>query len=124
MENIKPVNKKSLKTIRRLHRNRPTPQELKLWQYLKDRKIDGHKFRRQVSINNYVVDFCCLDLKLIIELDGGGHLHPTQQKKDKMREGDLINCGYTIIRFWNTEIDENLNEVLEIISEKCKGLNS
>ncbi len=124
MKNIKPVNKPKLKTIRRLHRNRPTPWESKLWQFLKGRQRDGHKFRRQASIENYVVDFCCLELKLIIELDGSGHLHPTQQKKDQARENDLIKWGYTIIRFFNNEIDENLNEVLERISYKCKGLNS
>jgi very-short-patch-repair endonuclease len=122
MKNVKPVNKPKLKTIRRLQRNHPTPWEWKLWQYLKDRQIDGYKFRRQVSIENYVVDFCSLDLKLIIEVDGSGHLHPKQQKKDKQRTEDLEKWGYSIIRFFNNEIDENLNEVLEIISQKCKEL--
>ncbi|MBL6964017.1 MAG: endonuclease domain-containing protein [Bacteroidetes bacterium] len=122
MKNVKEVNKANLKTIRRLHRNRPTPWELKLWQFLKERQMDGHKFRRQVSIHDYVVDFCCLDLKLVIELDGGGHLHPKQQKKDRAREMDLEKWGYSIIRFYNNGIDENLNEVLEIISSKCKEL--
>ncbi len=84
MKNVKPVNKPKLKTIRRLQRNHPTSWEWKLWQYLKDRQIDGYKFRRQVSIENYVVDFCSLDLKLIIEVDGSGHLHPKQQKKEAM----------------------------------------
>lgn len=84
--------------------------------------MDGHKFRRQVSIHNYVVDFCWLDLKLVIELDGSGHLHPKQQKKDNMRESDLKKWGYSIIRFYNNEIDANLNEILELISSKCKGL--
>ena len=88
MKNIKQVNKQKLKTIRRSHRNQPTPWEWKLWQYLKERQMGGHKFRRQVSIENYVVDFCCLDLKLIIEVDGSGHLHPKQQKKDKERTKD------------------------------------
>ncbi len=85
--------------------------------------MGGHKFRRQVSIENYVVDFCCLDLKLIIEVDGSGHLHPKQQKKDKERTKDLEKWGYSIIRFFNNEIDENLNEVLEIISHKCGELD-
>ena len=124
MKNVKEVNKQKLKTIRRLHRNRPTPWELKLWQCLKNRQIDGHKFRRQVSIENYVVDFCCLELKLIIEVDGNGHLHPSQRKKDKERTENLVKWKYTIIRFYNNQIDENLNEILEIISQKCRELDT
>ncbi|MBT3300317.1 MAG: DUF559 domain-containing protein [Candidatus Marinimicrobia bacterium] len=124
MKNIKEINKPKLKTIRRLNRNQPTPWEWKLWQYLKERQLDGHKFRRQVSIHDYVVDFCCLDLKLVIELDGSGNLYPKQQKKDKIREIDLTKWGYKIIRFFNNEIDENLNEVLEIMSSKCKELEN
>ena len=65
-----------------------------------------------------------MDLKLVIELDGSGHLHPKQQKKDKIREIDLTKWGYKIIRFFNNEIDENLNEVLEIMSSKCKELEN
>ncbi len=124
MKNIKTVNKPKLKNIRRLHRNHPTPWEWKLWQYLKDRQIDGHKFRRQVSIENYVVDFCCLDLKLIVEVDGCGHLHQKQKIKDEQRSTDLKKWSYVVIRFFNNEIDENLNEVLEIISQKCSELDS
>ena len=118
-------NRPKLKTIRRLLRNQPTPWEFKLWECLKERQIGGHKFRRQVSIHNYVVDFCCLELKLIIEVDGSGHLHHNQKKKDQNRTKDLEEWGYSIIRFFNNEIDENLNAVLERISLKCKelGLN-
>ncbi len=123
MKNIKEVNKTKLKVIRRLQRNHPTPWEWKLWQYLKDRQINGNKFRRQVSIESYVVDFCCLNLKLIVEVDGSGHLHPKQLKKDKKRTDDLEKWGYHIIRFFNNEIDESLNEVLEIITQKCKELD-
>ncbi|MBC8346438.1 MAG: DUF559 domain-containing protein [Candidatus Marinimicrobia bacterium] len=122
MKNIKEINKPKLKPIRRLHRNSPTPWEWKLWQFLKERQICGHKFRRQVSIDDYVVDFCCLELKLIIEVDGSGHLTPKQQKLDKEKRKALENWGYSIIRFFNNQIDDNLNEVLEIISSKCKEL--
>ena len=122
MKNVKPVNNPRLKNIRRLQRNHPTPWEWKLWQYLKNRQIDGYKFRRQVSIDNYVVDFCCLELKLVIEVDGSGHLHSRQQKKDKQRTEHLEKWGYTIIRFYNDEIDENLDSVLEIITQTCRAL--
>lgn len=83
MKNSKHVNKPSLKNIRKLQCNHPPPWEWKLWQYLKYRQIDGYKFRCQVSVEDYTTDFCCLELKLIVELDGSGHLHPKQQKKDK-----------------------------------------
>ena len=122
MKNVKPVNNPRFKNIRRLQRNHPTPWEWKLWQYLKNRQIDGYKFRRQVSIDNYVVDFCCLELKLVIEVDGSGHLHSRQQKKDKQRTEHLEKWGYTIIRFYNDEIDENLDSILEIITQTCRAL--
>ena len=122
MKNVKPINNPLLKNIRQLQRNHPTPWEWKLWQYLKNRQINGHKFRRQVSIDSYVVDFCCLELKLVIEVDGSGHLHPRQQKKDKQRTEHLEKWGYTIIRFYNDEIDENLDSVLEIITQTCRAL--
>ena len=123
MKNVKQINSLRLKNVRRLHRNHPTPWEWKLWQYLKNRQIDGHKFRRQVSIDNYVVDFCCLELKFIIEIDGSGHLHPGQRKRDEQRTKDLEKWGYTVIRFYNNEIDENLDGVLEIISKTCRELS-
>jgi very-short-patch-repair endonuclease len=85
MKDVKRVNSPRLKNIRRLKRNHPTPWEWKLWQFLQNRQVDGHKFRRQVSIGNYVVDFCCLELRFIIEVDGSGHLRPTQRKWDAQR---------------------------------------
>ena len=118
------INKPNIKNIRRLHRNNPTPWKWKLWQFLKNKQIDGHKFRRQVSINDVVVDFCCLELKCVIELDGSGHLHSVQKKKDNQRKNNLEKWGFVIIRFTNNEIDENLNTVIEIITQKCNELNN
>ena len=119
---MKIVNKPKLKHLRKLNRNKPIPWEWKLWQHLKERQIDGHKFRRQVSLNNFIVDFCCLKLKLVIELDGSGHLHSIQRKKDNEKDNELSELGFSIIRFWNNEIDENLNGVLELIADKCRRL--
>lgn len=106
MKNAKPMNEPRLKNIIRLQQNHPTPWEWKLWQCLKNRQIDRHKFRPQISIEKYVVDFCCLELKLIIELDGSGHLHKKQKQKDKELKEDLEKWGYTMIRFYNNEIDK------------------
>ncbi len=122
MKNIKQVNKPALNQIRKNLRNRPTPWEHKLWQHLKGRQLGGYKFRRQASIDDYVVDFLCMEIKLIVELDGSGHLDPKQKVKDEERQDDLKSWNYTLIRFFNNEIDENLNWVLEEILVKCDEL--
>jgi very-short-patch-repair endonuclease len=119
---MKVINRAKLKNVRRLNRNKPTPWEWKLWQHIKQRQIRGHRFRRQVSINNYVADFCCLSIKLVIELDGSGHLKPIQMKKDKDRDKEISELGFTIMRFWNNEIDDNLEGVLEQITNQCEKL--
>jgi|TARA_B100000959_G_scaffold35991_1_gene34594 very-short-patch-repair endonuclease len=118
------INKSNIKNIRRMNRNNPTPWEWKLWQFLKNKQINGYKFRRQVSINDFVVDFCCLELKFVIELDGSGHLQPVQMKKDIQRNNDLEEWGFMIMRFPNNDIDENLNAVINIITQKCNELHN
>jgi len=111
------------KRVRKLLRNNPTPWEYKLWGYLKGKQLDGYKFRRQQGIEHYVVDFCCPKVKLIIELDGSGHLMQSAIVKDKKRQDDLESWGYTVFRFLNSELDENADAVLRIISEKCGELS-
>ena len=117
------INPKKQKWIRKLLRNHPTPWEHKLWQHLKGRQLGGFKFRRQQGINANVVDFFCPKLKLIVELDGAGHLSPATKKKDINREDELTDLGYHIIRFYNNEIDENLDGVLTIIENECIRLS-
>tara|TARA_Y100000031_G_scaffold133117_1_gene154689 strand:- start:965 stop:1195 length:231 start_codon:yes stop_codon:yes gene_type:complete len=75
-------------------------------------------------LKNCVVDFCCPKVKLIVELDGSGHLLPKARKEDQEREGRLEDLGYHIIRFYNNEIDESMDGVLTIISDKCKELSN
>lgn len=123
MKNKKQVNKPELNQIRKNLRNRPTPWEHKLWQHLKGKKLGGFKFRRQVSIDNYVVDFLCVQPRVIVELDGSGHLAREQKRKDLDRQKDLEDWGYTVMRFLNTAIDENLEYVLNEIHEKCQERN-
>jgi len=118
------INKSNIKNIRRMNRNNPTPWEWKLWQFLKNKQINGYKFRRQVSINDFVVDFCCPKVKLIVELDGSGHLSTKAKKKDQERDKRLEGLGYHIIRFYNNETDESMDGVLTIISDKCKELSN
>ena len=116
------VNIPKQKHIRKLLRNHPTPWEHKLWGYLKGRQLAGFKFRRQQGIEHYIVDFYCPAAKLIVELDGAGHLRKSAKIDDANRQSILENCGYTVIRFFNNEIDENIEGVLDAIAEKCMEL--
>ena len=90
-----------------------TKAEARLWLHLRNRRLDGFKFRRQVPIDRYFVDFACLDAKLVIELDGGGHSE--QLAYDVARTAVLETCGFQVLRFWNhhvlTQIDGVLREI-------------
>ena len=86
---------------RRLRRDM-TEAEARLWYQLRDRRLDGFKFRRQRPIGPYIVDFVCLDRQLIIELDGGQHA--LQVEADARREAFLQAAGFRLLRFWNHEL--------------------
>jgi very-short-patch-repair endonuclease len=107
-------NKKYLHDTRRKLRNNPTPEEQILWKYLRKNSL-GYKFRRQHSIGPYIVDFCCPNKKLIIELDGDGHRN--DRDYDLKRDEALKYTGYTVIRFWNSEVRVNLENVLQKIAD-------
>ena len=118
------MNKNINSTTRRARalRNNPTDAEKHLWQKLKSKQLNGYKFRRQFPIGNYIVDFICLKEKLIIELDGGQHLQ--QVSYDKQRETWLKGQGFRVLRFWNDEILNHVDEVLEkILSELDSSSN-
>ena len=109
----------SLKDLARKLRKNPTDAERKLWQFLRKRQISGYKFRRQVVIEPYIVDFVCFEKKLVVELDGGQHL--LQKNEDKLREEYLKKKGYSILRFWNDDVllkTENVTEHIYNILEK------
>src|SRR5665213_1778767 len=99
-------------TARRLRRDR-TDAERALWFRLRDRRLDGLKFRRQAPIKSYVVDFCCETARLIVELDGGQHAE--RSAEDVKRTADLEAFGYLVLRFWNTDVLQNMDGVLETI---------
>ena len=94
-----------------------TPHEEKLWHYLRAKRFHGFKFRRQNPIGHYIVDFSCPSKKLIIELDGGGHMQEEQKAYDKRRDTYLKKLGYKVLRVWNNEVYENLNGVFHRIYE-------
>ena len=90
-----------------------TPAEQKLWAYLRGKKLNGVSFRRQHAIGNYIVDFCAIKQKLIIELDGSQHLE--QEKYDRERTAYLESQGYKVIRFWNNDVMNNISDVIRAI---------
>ena len=96
-------------------RKNMTEQEKVLWNILRNNQFYGLKFRRQVPIGNYVADFVCEIHNVIIELDGGQHNASENIEKDKLRTEFLENKGYKVLRFWNNEVDNNLDGVCEVI---------
>ena len=94
-------------------RKRLTDAERHLWRQIRDRQLLGYKFRRQTPVGRYVVDFICLEQRLIVELDGGQHAE--QKDYDASRSDWLEQRGYTVLRFWNHEVFGNLEGVKEII---------
>ena len=101
MKNKNLFNRKGLKSFRSSLRNRSTSAETALWNILKSRNLDGRKFRRQYSIDNYIVDFCCPSEKLIIELDGAPHGEYYRIQEDENRDKYIESLGFTVIRFEN-----------------------
>ena len=99
------------------NKSHPTEAESIVWDLLKAKSINGYKFRRQHVINDYIVDFVCLNKKLVIEIDGQYHLEGQQIVKDRSRTEDLQNSGYTVIRFSNEEVIGNTAEVIKCIKK-------
>ena len=92
-------------------RKNMTKQERILWTFLRKKNINNLKFRRQYPIGNYIVDFICNEKKLIIEIDGGQHNENKNITYDQERTKYLESKGYKVIRFWNNDIDNNIEEV-------------
>jgi very-short-patch-repair endonuclease len=109
--------------IATLLRKRMTLPELILWSRLRDRKLFKVKFRRQHPISNFIVDFYCHELKLVIEIDGEVHQDKNAIEYDLGREADLKKYGITILRFSNDQVKFNLDYVKEIISDTIRSLS-
>ncbi|KKR70523.1 MAG: hypothetical protein UU13_C0004G0019 [Candidatus Nomurabacteria bacterium GW2011_GWB1_40_7] len=102
-------NKSKFLPRRKELRKSLTPQELKLWFYLKGKNLDV-KFRRQHGIGPYIADFYCKEKNLVVEIDGSQHLDA--QEYDKERNDYMETLGIKVLRFWNSEIDKNVESVL------------
>lgn len=95
-----------------------TPAERKVWQRVRNNQL-GFKIRRQHVIDRFIADFCCLQTKVIIEIDGDTHAAPDQAEYDTARTAWLAAQGYRVIRFDNREVHQNLERVLEAIRAAC-----
>ncbi len=111
-----------LLTAARELRQPQTPAEVKLWSRLRDRQLDGLKFRRQHPIDRFIIDFYCAEAKLCIEIDGDSHAD--QVDYDQARMAYLNERGYTVIRFTNREVFKQVDAVLQVIADECRRLIS
>jgi very-short-patch-repair endonuclease len=98
---------------KQLRRN-STDAERNLWSHIRNRQLEGWKFRRQLPVGKYIVDFACPELRLIIEIDGGQH--DEQIHYDLGRTRFLQSKGYRVFRFWNNEVLGNIEGVLEALT--------
>ncbi len=96
-------------------RQRQTETERLLWSKLRSRRFDGYKFRRQVPLGSYVVDFVCFERRLIVELDGGQHGEGDVKQYDARRTAWLERHGYRVFRVWNHEVWQDGDAVEEVL---------
>jgi len=93
-------------------RHEPTPAEIAVWRLLRDRRLERYKFRRQARIDPYIVDFVCLERRLIVEADGSQH---AESDYDARRDAFLSNEGFSVLRFWNNDVLTNPAGVFDAI---------
>lgn len=103
---------KNLTPVAKLLRKNSTDAERALWRHLQEKRLGGHKFLRQQPLGEFVVDFACLEHKLIIELDGGQH---AGSEANELRDRWLEEQGFQVLWFWNNELLTNLEGALERI---------
>ena len=105
------MTNKRLTRLSRTLRRRSTDAENRLWHHLRGRRFEGVKFVRQVPIGAHIADFVCRSARLVIELDGGQH----STEADAPRTANIEAFGYRVLRFWNNDVLENTEGVLEVI---------
>ncbi|ANL45290.1 restriction endonuclease type 2-like protein [Rhizobium phaseoli] len=92
--------------------------EGKLWNELRDRRLNEHKFVRQLPIGPYFADFACRELRLVVEIDGSQH---ADDRRDAIRDTFMIGNGWSVVRFWNVDVLRELPSVLDTILAICDG---
>ena len=109
------------KSLARNLRKSSTDAEKLLWKYLRNRQLNGWKLRRQHPIGPYIIDFACVEARLIIEVDGGQHA--ANKHEDFKRTEYLEEKGYRVLRFWNNEVLQNIEAVLYLILSSLSTSN-
>jgi very-short-patch-repair endonuclease len=99
--------------LQRRLRKEPTDAERRLWQVLRNRQLEGCKFRRQHPFGDYILDFACLERMLVVECDGGQHADAVERDAERTRQLEL--AGFMVLRYWNNEVLGNLEGVAESI---------
>jgi len=97
-------------------RHQPTEAESALWRLLRDQRLSALKWRRQFPIGPFIVDFVCLEHRLVVECDGSQH---TESRRDEKRDAWLSSQGFQVVRFWNHEISRERANVLDTILARC-----
>ena len=115
-------NRRNQKEIRNRLRQKLTKYEAILWSKIKNKQVNGYKFRRQHGIGKYIVDFFCPELMLAIEVDGANHFFDDKSTKYDLERQDFLEIqGVRVLRIGDDEIIKNLDGVMETIYQICKG---
>ncbi|MHB9037399.1 MAG: endonuclease domain-containing protein [Armatimonadota bacterium] len=99
-------------------RRRQTPIEARLWKCLRAGQLDRFKFRRQHPVGRFITDFCCEEVRLVVEVDGDTHVE--QEEYDEARTAHFVSLGYSVMRVTNREVLSNMAGVLEVILKECQ----
>ncbi len=108
-----------LKPVARQMRREPTPAENRLWQRIRKRQVEGAKFRRQVPFERFLVDFCCFEVRLVIEVDGP--IHQYSVEADAIRQEFLEFLGFRVLRFTNQQVFLGIDGVVGLIGEAVRA---
>ena len=119
-KHILPETREMSSRARELRRE-ATPEEAAMWKLLRHRRLHGLKFRRQFPIETFVADFCCYDLRLIVELDGDVHEEPSQAAHDANRDAFLRSLGYGILRIPNHRLFHDPEGVVDELLKTALG---
>ncbi len=121
IRNIRKDEERSGKFAKELRKNMPKAEH-RLWYFLRNKQLDGYRFRRQHPVGKYITDFACVRAKLIIEVDGATHGEVPEIQYDAARTEFLKSQGWRIARYGNEEIYKNIEDVLDDIYVHLKGL--
>jgi len=100
------------------YRKNPTEAEEKLWEHLRAKRLCGYKFRRQHPLGGFILDFYCAERRLAIEVDGAVHRDHDQSEYDQNRSRILGEMDIAVIRFWNSDVTDNIENIIAKIKEK------